>query len=183
MFDLQFYKTKMSSSINALKDNYVGLRTSRASTSLLDPIVVDAYGSKMPINQVASVSTPEARLITVQVWDQGLVSSVEKSIRESDLGLNPQTEGNLIRLPIPELSQERREEIVKIASRYSEQAKIAIRNIRRDAIENVRKLEKEGSISEDERFNNENEIQNLTDEYVKEVEQLYNSKQSDILNI
>ena len=173
----------MSSSINALKDNYVGLRTSRASTSLLDPIVVDAYGSKMPINQVASVSTPEARLITVQVWDQGLVSSVEKSIRESDLGLNPQTEGNLIRLPIPELSQERREEIVKIASRYSEQAKIAIRNIRRDAIENVRKLEKEGSISEDERFNNENEIQNLTDEYVNEVEKLFNSKQSDILNI
>ena len=183
MFDLQFYKTKMSSSINALKDNYVGLRTSRASTSLLDPIVVDAYGSKMPINQVASVSTPEARLITVQVWDQGLVSSVEKSIRESDLGLNPQTEGNLIRLPIPELSQERREEIVKIASRYSEQTKIAIRNIRRDAIENVRKLEKEGSISEDERFNNENEIQNLTDEYVNEVEKLFNSKQSDILNI
>tara|TARA_S200000501_G_scaffold293688_1_gene279318 strand:- start:206 stop:757 length:552 start_codon:yes stop_codon:yes gene_type:complete len=183
MFDLQFYKTKMSSSINALKDNYVGLRTSRASTSLLDPIVVDAYGSKMPINQVASVSTPEARLITVQVWDQGLVSSVEKAIRESDLGLNPQTEGNLIRLPIPELSQERREEIVKIASRYSEQAKIAIRNIRRDAIENVRKLEKEGSISEDERFNNENEIQNLTDEYVNEVEKLFNSKQSDILNI
>ncbi len=173
----------MSSSINALKDNYVGLRTSRASTSLLDPIVVDAYGSKMPINQVASVSTPEARLITVQVWDQGLVSSVEKAIRESDLGLNPQTEGNLIRLPIPELSQERREEIVKIASRYSEQAKIAIRNIRRDAIENVRKLEKEGSISEDERFNNENEIQNLTDEYVNEVEKLFNSKQSDILNI
>tara|TARA_A100001011_G_scaffold213172_1_gene221296 strand:+ start:71 stop:622 length:552 start_codon:yes stop_codon:yes gene_type:complete len=183
MFDLQDYKTKMSSSVNALKDNYVGLRTSRASTSLLDPIVVDAYGSKMPINQVASLSTPEARLIAVQVWDQGLVSNVEKSIRESDLGLNPQTEGNLIRLPIPELSQERREEIVKIASRYSEQAKIAIRNIRRDAIENVRKLEKEGSISEDERFNNENEIQNLTDEYVNEVEKLFNSKQSDILNI
>lgn len=183
MFDLQYYKTRMISSINALKDNYVGLRTSRASISLLDPIIVDAYGSKMPINQVASVSTPEARLIAVQVWDQGLVSSVEKSIRESDLGLNPQTEGNLIRLPIPELSQERREEIVKIASRYSEQAKIAIRNIRRDAIENVRKLEKEGSISEDERFNNENEIQNLTDEYVNEVEKLFNSKQSDILNI
>ena len=183
MFDAQDYKKKMNGSINALKDNYIGLRTSRASTSLLDSIVVDAYGSKMPINQVASLSTPEARLIAVQVWDQGLVLSVEKSIRESDLGLNPQTEGNLIRLPIPELSQERRQEIVKIASRYSEQSKVAIRNIRRDAIENVRKLEKDGNIGKDERFNYENEIQDLTDEYVNEVEKLFNSKQSDILNI
>ena len=183
MLELQEFKKRMQGSINSLKENFIGLRTSRANTSILDPLLVDAYGSKMPINQLASISTPESRLLAVQVWDQGLVSSVEKSIRESDLGLNPQTEGNLIRLPIPELSLERRQEIVKVAAKYSEQAKVSIRNIRRDAIENVRKLEKGGEISEDEKFDFENEIQKITDEFVNEVENLFNLKQTDILNI
>ena len=131
-FDESDLRRRMNGAINSLKEEFIGLRTGRASTALLDTLKVDAYGSKMPINQVASLSTPEARLILIQVWDQSMVNSIEKSIRESDLGLNPQTEGSSIRIPIPELSQDRRIELVKVAGKYSEQAKISIRNVRRD---------------------------------------------------
>ena len=145
-FDESDLRRRMNGAVNSLKEEFIGLRTGRASTALLDTLKVDAYGSKMPVNQVASLSTPAARLILVQVWDQSMVNSIEKSIRESDLGLNPQTEGSSIRIPIPELSQDRRIELVKVAGKYSEQAKISIRNVRRDIIESIRKLEKESEI-------------------------------------
>ena len=141
MFDLKIYEEKMEKALDVLKREYSGLRTGRASISLLDPIFVDAYGSKTPLNQVSNISVPESRLITVQVWDESLVNSVENAIRNSNLGLNPMIEGNLIRIPIPDLSEERRKEIVKIASKYSEDSKVVIRNIRREAMEKIKVLE------------------------------------------
>ena len=182
-FDENDLRRRMNGAINSLKDEFIGLRTGRASTALLDTLKVDAYGSKMPINQVASLSTPEARLILIQVWDQSMVTGIEKSIRESDLGLNPQTEGSTIRIPIPELSEERRIELVKVAGKYSEQAKVSIRNVRRDIIENIRKLEKDSSISEDEKRDSENKIQNITDEFVKEIDNMLAQKEQDIKNV
>ena len=142
MFDLEVYQNKMEKAIDVLRREFSGLRTGRASVSLLDSILVEAYGSKVPLNQVSNLSVPESRLITVQVWDESLTNTVENTIRNSNLGLNPMIEGNLIRIPIPELSEERRKEIAKIASKYSEDSKIAIRNIRRDAMENIKSLEK-----------------------------------------
>ena len=142
MFDLKIYEEKMKKAIDVLKREFSGLRTGRASTSLLDTISIEAYGSQVPLNQVSNVSVPESRLLTVQVWDDSLVNTVENSIRNSNLGLNPMIEGSLIRIPIPELSEERRKEIVKIASKYSEDSKISIRNIRRDAMEKIKNLEK-----------------------------------------
>ena len=140
MFDLKIYEEKMEKAIEVLKREFSGLRTGRASTSLLDSISIEAYGSKVPLNQVSNISVPESRLITVQVWDDSLVNTVENSIRNSNLGLNPMIEGSLIRIPIPELSEERRKEIVKIASKYSEDSKISVRNIRRDAMEKIKSL-------------------------------------------
>ena len=163
MVDLKTYEERMEKTIDILKKDFSGLRTGRASVSLLDPVSVEAYGSKVPLNQVSNISVPEARLITVQVWDETLVSSVENSIRNSELGLNPMSEGNLIRIPIPELSEERRKEIVKIASKYTEDSKIAIRNIRRDAMEKIKSSEKNKEISEDESFQYSDDVQNITD--------------------
>ena len=148
--DLTDTQRRMEGAVSSLENDFAGLRTGRASISMLDPVSADAYGSKMPINQLGNISAPEARMLTVQVWDQTMVAAVEKAIRESDLGLNPQTEGNLIRLPIPDLSAERRAELAKVASKYAEQARVAIRNVRRDSIENARKLEKDGEFGEDE---------------------------------
>ena len=152
MVDLKTVEEKMEKTLDVLKKEFSGLRTGRASVSFLDPISVEAYGSKVPLNQVSNISVPEARLITVQVWDESLVGTVENSIRNSELGLNPMSEGNLIRIPIPELSEERRKEIVKIASKYTEDCKIAVRNIRRDAMEKIKQSEKIKEISEDESF-------------------------------
>ena len=179
-YDKTDVSRRMSGAVNSLKDDYLGLRTGRASTAMLDPILVDAYGSKMPLNQLSSISAPESRLLLIQVWDQTMVLQVEKSIRESDLGLNPQTEGNSIRVPIPELSEERRLEIVKVAGKYAEQSKVAIRNIRRDAVESVRKSEKDKEISEDEKRSFEIEIQKLTDDFISEVDSLLAQKEIDI---
>ena len=179
-YDKTDVSRRMSGAVNSLKDDYLGLRTGRASTAMLDPILVDAYGSKMPLNQLSSISAPESRLLLIQVWDQTMVLQVEKSIRESDLGLNPQTEGNSIRVPIPELSEERRLEIVKVAGKYAEQSKVAIRNIRRDAVESVRKSEKDKKISEDEKRSFEIEIQKLTDDFISEVDSLLAQKEIDI---
>ena len=179
-YDKTDVSRRMSGAVNSLKDDYLGLRTGRASTAMLDPILVDAYGSKMPLNQLSSISTPESRLLLIQVWDQTMVLQVEKSIRESDLGLNPQTEGNSIRVPIPELSEERRLEIVKVAGKYAEQSKVAIRNIRRDAVESVRKSEKDKEISEDEKRSFEIEIQKLTDDFISEIDSLLSQKEIDI---
>lgn len=179
-YDKTDVSRRMSGAVNSLKDDYLGLRTGRASTAMLDPILVDAYGSKMPLNQLSSISAPESRLLLIQVWDQTMVLQVEKSIRESDLGLNPQTEGNSIRVPIPELSEERRLEIVKVAGKYAEQSKVAIRNVRRDAVESVRKSEKDKEISEDEKRSFEIEIQKLTDDFISEVDSLLAQKEIDI---
>ena len=182
-FDENDLRRRMVGAVNSLKEDFIGLRTGRASTALLDTVMVDAYGSKMPINQVASLSTPEARLILIQVWDQSMVDAVEKSIRETELGLNPQTEGSSIRIPVPELSEDRRIELVKVAGKYAEQAKISIRNVRRDIVEATRKLQRDKEISEDEKRDAENKIQNITDEYVKEIDSMLSQKEIDIKKV
>ena len=161
----------------------MGLRAGRATTGMLEPILVDAYGSKMPMNQVGNISAPEPRLLTVSVWDASMAPAVEKAIKESDLGLNPATEGNLIRVPIPDLSEERRKDMVKVAGRYAEGCRVAIRNIRRDGIETVRKLEKDGLISEDDRHMQENKVQKLTDEFVKKVDDALSHKERAITQV
>tara|TARA_B100000579_G_scaffold390480_1_gene364986 strand:- start:15 stop:566 length:552 start_codon:yes stop_codon:yes gene_type:complete len=183
MIDLKTYEGKMQKTIDVLKKEFSGLRTGRASVSLLDPIAVEAYGSKVPLNQVSNISVPEARLITVQVWDESLVNAVESSIRTSDLGLNPMSEGNLIRIPIPELSEERRKEIVKIASKYTEDCKIAIRNIRRDAMEKIKNSEKTKEISEDESYQYSDDVQSITDKLVEKIDSLFSEKEKDILKV
>ena len=177
------YEEKMDKTLNNLKKEYLGLRTGRASASLLEPVSVDAYGAKVPINQVGNISVPESRLLTVQVWDESLIQSVEKAIRNSELGLNPMIEGNNIRVPIPELSQERRIEIVKVASKYSEDAKITVRNIRRDAMDKIKEEEKQKSISKDDSFQFSEKIQKLTDKYVEKIENICQEKEKDILQV
>ena len=183
MFDLKIYEEKMEKAIDVLKREFSGLRTGRASTSLLDPISVEAYGSKVPLNQVSNISVPESRLLIVQVWDDSLVNIVENSIRNSNLGLNPMIEGSLIRIPIPELSEERRIEIVKIASKYSEDSKVSIRNIRRDAMEKIKSLEKNKEISQDESFKFSDEVQNMTKILIEKIDTLFADKEKDILRV
>ena len=181
--DLDDIKRRMEGSLNSLKTEFMGLRAGRASTAMLEPIMVEAYGSKMPMNQVGNISVPEPRLLTVTVWDAGLTSSVEKAIRESDLGLNPMAEGTLIRVPIPDLSEERRKEMVKVAGRYAEAARVAVRNVRRDGIEAARKLEKDSEISEDERHDLETDIQKLTDDHVKQIDDALSNKETEITQV
>ena len=183
MFDLNVYEEKMEKALDVLKREYSGLRTGRASISLLDPIFVDAYGSKTPLNQVSNISVPESRLITVQVWDDSLVNTVENAIRNSNLGLNPMIEGNLIRIPIPDLSEERRKEMVKIASKYSEDSKVVIRNIRREAMEKIKELEKNKNISKDDSFKFSDDVQKTTDSLIEKVELLFSDKEKDILRV
>ena len=182
-YDHADLKRRMDGAIESLAGEFKGLRTGRASASLLDPVVVDVYGSKMPLNQVSNISVPESRLLTVTVWDAGLTELVEKAIRESGLGLNPQTEGNVIRVPVPDLSEERRKEMVKVAGKYAEAGRVAIRNIRRDAIEAVRKAEKEGGMSEDERHGLENDVQKLTDSHIAKIDDMLAQKEKDILSV
>jgi ribosome recycling factor len=181
--DLDDINRRMEGSLSNLKTEFMGLRAGRASTAMLEPITVDAYGSKMPMNQVGNISVPEPRLLTVTVWDASLTSAVEKAIRESDLGLNPMAEGTLIRIPIPDLSEERRKDMVKVAGRYAETARIAVRNVRRDGIEAARKLEKDSDISEDERHDLETEIQRLTDDHVKQIDTAFANKEKEITQV
>jgi len=181
--DLDRIEERMTNAVDALLREFAGLRTGRASVAMLDPIQVDAYGSKMPLNQVATVGVPEPRLLTVQVWDQGMVAFVEKALRENDLGLNPQTEGNMIRVPVPPLSQERRTEIVKIAGKYAEQARIAVRNVRRDAMDSIKKQQKDGDISEDEQKAIGSNIQTLTDDSVKKIDEVLSKKEKDMMSV
>lgn len=181
--DLSDTSRRMDGAISSLESDFQGLRTGRASTGMLDPISVDAYGSKMPVNQLGNISAPEPRLLTVQVWDQSMVAAVEKAIRESDLGLNPMTEGNVIRLPIPDLSAERRAELAKVAGKYAEATRVAIRNVRRDSMEMVRKMEKDGEFGEDERHGLEAQIQKLTDDAVAKVDSMLAAKESDIKTV
>ena len=182
-FKINDLREKMLKSVEILKKEFSGLRTGRASVGLIEPVQVEAYGSKVPISQVANIGVPEPRMLTVQVWDASLVASVENAIRTSNLGLNPMTEGNLIRLPIPDLTEDRRKEIVKLASKYSEDSKIVIRNIRRDAMDNIKLHEKKKEISKDELFQFSDEIQKLTDELILDIDNLYIEKEKDILKV
>src|SRR3954452_22610392 len=173
-------KRRMHGAVDALKHDMAGLRTGRASTALLDPVQVEVYGANMPLNQVATVSTPEARMLSVQVWDRSNVQPVEKAIRSAGLGLNPITDGQLIRLPIPELTEERRKELAKLVGQYAEKARIAVRNVRRDGMDHRKQDEKKHDISEDERKRLEHEVQKLTDETIKEIDELAEAKEQEI---
>ena len=180
---LEKLKKKMNDSLNCLLKDYGTLRTGRASMSLLDDIYVEAYGSKVPLQQVGTISVPDARTLSISVWDKGLAKSVEKALRESDLGLNPVSDGQLIRIPIPPLSEERRKELVKVAGKYAEQTKVAIRNIRRDALDDVKKLKKDNLISEDDEKKYGNEIQKMTDDSIKKIDDMFDQKEKDILQV
>jgi len=181
--DLNDLKRRMDGAIEALRREFAGLRTGRASISLLEPITVDAYGATMPLNQVGTIGVPEPRMITVQVWDKSLVSAVEKAILNSGLGLNPATDGQQVRVPIPQLSEERRVELTKIAGKYAEQARIAVRNVRRDGMENLKHMEKDGEISQDEHHMWADEVQALTDEHVKLVDEVLAQKEAEIMQV
>src|SRR6476619_4672342 len=172
---------RMAGAVDALKHDLVGLRTGRASVNLLDPITVEVYGSHMPLNQVATVSAPEPRLLSVQVWDKSNIGPVEKAIRSAGLGLNPITDGTSIRLPIPDLTEERRKELAKLVGQYAEKAKIAVRNVRRDGMDQLKQDEKKHEISEDERKRLEHEVQKLTDETIKEIDDASTTKEMEIL--
>ncbi|HKR86818.1 MAG TPA: ribosome recycling factor [Phenylobacterium sp.] len=180
---LSKYKDRMDKAVAALKDEFASLRTGRASANLLDQVHVDAYGSSVPINQVGAVNVPEPRMISVNVWDRGLVVSVEKAIRNSGLGLNPVVDGQNLRIPIPPLTEERRKEIAKIASKYAEQQRVAVRNIRRDANDDLKKAEKDGAISQDELKRMETEVQKLTDEAIKRVDEALKTKEQEIMHV
>jgi ribosome recycling factor len=182
-FDLNELDRRMRGAIDTLKKEFGGLRTGRASIHLLDPVVVNVYGARMPINQVATVSTPDARTISVQVWDKSNVSAVEKAIREANLGLNPVTEGALIRLPIPALNAERRQELVKIAHKYAENARVAVRNVRREGMDVLKKLDKDGEMSEDDHHKNSTKVQELTDRLIKEIDQTLVTKENEIKQV
>ena len=164
------YRDRMDKAVQALKEEFASLRTGRASSSLLDQIMVEAYGSQVPLNQVGAVSVPEPRMITVSIWDKSMVTPAEKAIRASGLGLNPVVDGQNLRLPIPPLTEERRKDLAKIAGKYSEQQKIAVRNVRRDANEDLKKSEKAGVIAQDEQKRMETEVQKITDEAIKRIE-------------
>ena len=181
--DLSGIKRRMDGAQEALRREFAGLRTGRASASLLEPIMVDAYGAAMPLNQVATIGVPEPRMITVQVWDRGLAGVVEKAIRTAELGLNPASEGQLIRVPIPALSEERRIEITKIASKYAEQARVAVRNVRRDGMEMLRRMEKDHEISKDDHHLWGEEVQSMTDEHIESIDAALAHKETEILQV
>jgi len=173
----------MQGAVDVLRREFGGLRTGRASTSLLEPVVVDAYGSKMPLNQVGSITVSDARLLTVQVWDSGLVGAVEKAIREANLGLNPAAEGNVVRVPIPELNEERRGELAKVAGKYAEQARVSVRNIRRDGMDKIKRSEKEGDLSKDAAHDLGQDIQKLTDSVIGEIDEAASAKEAEIMQV
>lgn len=182
-FDKDDLERRMQGAVSVLKKEFGGLRTGRASAALLDPIMVSAYGSQMPLTQVATVSVPEPRMLSVQVWDKDTVGAVDKAIRESDLGLNPVVEGQLLRLPIPELNEERRQDLAKIASKYAEQAKVAVRNVRRDGMEQLKRHEKDGEMGKDEHHTLAGEVQDLTDATIKEIDEAVAAKEAEIMQV
>ncbi|HYD30605.1 MAG TPA: ribosome recycling factor [Azospirillaceae bacterium] len=181
--DISDVKRRMDGALEALRKEFAGLRTGRASAGLLEPVHVDAYGSHMPLTQVATVSVPEPRLITVQVWDRGMVKAVEKAIRDAGLGLNPQTEGQTVRVPIPDLNQERRQELTKVAAKYAEQGRVAVRNVRRDGMDMLKRAEKNGDISQDEHKKLADQVQSLTDQHIKKIDEMLSSKEKDIMQV
>ena len=176
-------QNRVAKSIESLKKEFSGLRTGRASTALLDSIMVDAYGSMMPINQVANVSVPEARMLSVSVWDKNLIKHVEKAIRESSLGLNPMNDGVQIRIPLPPLSEERRIELTKVAGKYTEEARVAVRNLRRDLLDKIKKLKTDNEISEDEEKRYSEEVQKITDKAIADMDELLKAKEVEIKQV
>lgn len=181
--NLKDIEQRMDGALEAVKREFAGLRTGRASAGLLEPVMVEAYGSSMPLNAVGTVSVPEPRMITVQVWDRGLVGATEKAIRDSGLGLNPASDGQLIRVPIPALNEERRQELSRIASKYAEQGRVAVRNVRRDGMDRLKKLEKDGEISQDEHKRLADQIQELTDQRIKAVDETLAHKEAEIMQV
>lgn len=181
--DMKDIKRRMQGAVDSLSAEFQGLRTGRASTELLTPITVEAYGATMPLNQVASVAAPEARMLTVTVWDASMTKSVEKAIRESDLGLNPMTEGTVMRIPLPELNEERRTELSRVAGKYAEQARVAVRNVRRDGMDQLKRDEKAGDIGQDQLHKGQDEIQKLTDEFVSKIDTALADKEQDIMQV
>src|SRR5918911_5188627 len=176
-------RRRMDGAIEVLRKEFGGLRTGRASASLLEPIRVTAYGNPVPLTQVASVNVPEPRMISVQVWDRNVVKAVDKAIREAGLGLNPQTEGQVIRVPIPELNEERRRELTRVAAKYAEQARVSVRNVRQDGIEMLRRREKDAEISQDEQRKLQQEVQHLTDDHIKRIDETLAQKDKEILQV
>ncbi len=181
--DLNTYRDRMDKSIQALKDEYGGLRTGRASASLLEPVMVEAYGATTPLNAVAAISVPEPRMITVSVWDKGVVVSVEKAIRAAGLGLNPIVDGQTLRVPIPPLTEDRRKDLAKLAGKYAEQQKIAVRNVRREANEDLKKAEKGGDLSQDDLKKLETEVQGFTDGAIKRIDEALKIKEQEIMQV
>ena len=181
-FNLDEMKTRMQKSIASLRDELQGLRTGRASASLLEPVMVEAYGTRMPLNQVATVTVPEARLLQVSVWDRSMAPAVDKAIRNSGLGLNPSTEGATIRVPLPELNEERRRELTKVAAQYAESAKVAIRNVRRDGMEQIKKAKAQGMGEDDQKFWSD-VVQDLTDKAIAAVDKALEAKQAEIMQV
>ncbi len=182
-FDLEDIKRRMTGAVQSVTHELNGLRTGRASASLLDPVHVDAYGARTPLNQVATVTVPEPRMLSVQVWDKAMVGAVEKAVRESSLGLNPQTEGQILRIPIPELNEQRRKELVKVAHKYAEDGRIAVRHVRRDGLDKVKKLLKDKAISEDDDKRHQGEIQKATDTAVGEIDTILAGKEKEIMQV
>jgi ribosome recycling factor len=182
-YDKADLERRMKGAVESLRSDLGGLRTGRANTALLDPVTVEVYGSQMPLNQVATVSAPEPRLLSVQVWDKSNIGPVEKAIRSAGLGLNPINDGNNIRLPIPDLTEERRKELAKLVGQYSEKAKIAVRNVRRDGMDHLKQLEKAHLMSEDDHKKKADEVQKMTDETIKDIEQVLKNKEQEIMQV
>jgi len=182
-FDKEDLNRRMNGSVAALRGEFGGLRTGRANPALLDPVAIEAYGSTMPISQLATVSAPEPRMLTVQVWDKSVVKAVDKAIRDAGLGLNPQMDGQLLRIPIPELNEERRRELAKLAHKYAEQARIAVRNVRRDGMEVLRKLEKDHKIGQDEHHKLGEELQKVTDAHIRDIDHALHVKEQEIMQV
>ncbi|WP_417525742.1 ribosome recycling factor [Marinovum sp.] len=182
ILDTDDLERRMQGAMASLRTEFASLRTGRASASMLEPVMVDAYGSPTPINQVGTVNVPEPRMVTINVWDKGLVGKVEKAIRESGLGINPQLNGTIIMLPIPELNEERRRDLTKVAGQYAEHARVSIRNIRRDGMEQIKKAKSDGLSEDDQKFW-ENAVQELTDTYVKKVDEALETKQAEIMQV
>ena len=181
--DIDDLQRRMEGAISSLTKDFQGLRTGRANTQLLDSILVEVYGATMPVNQVATVSVPEPRMLSVQVWDKDNVKLVEKAIRESELGLNPQLDGQLLRIPLPDLSEDRRIELSKVAAKYAENAKIAVRNVRRDGMDKLKKMEKGANLSQDDKHLYDEEIQSLTDQSVVQIDELLSKKEEEIMQV
>jgi ribosome recycling factor len=181
--DIKDLERRMQGAVDVLKGEFAGLRTGRASASLLEPITVEAYGSPMPLNQVSNISVPEPRMLSVQVWDRALVQAVDKAIRQSHLGLNPIVEGQTLRIPIPELTEDRRKEMTKVAHQYAEKARVAVRNVRRDGMDTLKRLEKDSHISEDEHREQQDQVQKMTDAVIKQIDETLAQKDSDIMQV